>query len=136
MSKRGFTLTELLAVIVVLSITMLIASSGIRVIYGKINENMLETRKKLILEGGKQFGIENRQYILGNSCLINELKYSNCKIMKVKELIPEFLSTNEKCNGVLCIKNDVTGENMNEDEMAIYIKNNRVHSTFDYELIE
>lgn len=66
--KKGFTLVELLGVIVIMAIIMLMGSVGVSSLKKGINESMWNSNVKLILEGAKRYGEDNKSYIIKNNC--------------------------------------------------------------------
>lgn len=128
--ERGFTLVELLAVVVVLAVVMVIASYSVVSIRDDINAEELETKLGSIRDSAILLGQENMNGFDG-SCTITvnckEETFSYCKTLTVQELLDD---------GYLEIKNDekqyinpVSGKDMKDDEVTIYRKNNRVYAT-------
>lgn len=128
-NNKGFTLTEILAVIVIIGIVGIIATGGTIVVSSMIKNQMLETKKKLILSAAEDYGNENKVYIT-ESCTLNNKTYNKCIKIKVKDLIPNYAKTKEKCNEMPCFKDDLTGENMNDLELYIYYEYDQAYAEF------
>ncbi len=138
MNIKGFTLVELMAVIIVLGIVIAIAT---RSVIGIRNESL----NKAVLEKVSQlessaiiYGQENSDE-LDSECSFNIVvngetvsqNYEFCKKITAGELIDkEFFKTGVvNKNGSLDLKNDLTGLSMRCDMVYIYRKNNRVYAS-------
>lgn len=136
MGKKGFTLVELLAVIAILTITTTIGVVGIRGAIKSIHTKKLETKLASIRQAAILYGQDNMANISEEGeCIITldgkKKKINPCKLIKIRDLIDEgYLKTEEKDQeGNLIIKNDLTGQSLNEVNVAIYLKNNRVFAS-------
>lgn len=130
MNKKGFTLVELLGVIVILSIIMGIGVTTVNNITASIKEKALVTRVRGIEQAAVYWGQEN-QSLLNERCIINEIEYDKCKKIKVKELITPkaYYKTEETtADGKTTVLNDVTRKSMICDIVTVYRKNNRIYS--------
>lgn len=139
MGKRGFTLVELLAVIVVLSIVMVIAVPSIGGVIQVINDNMLDKKVTMIEEAAILLG----QDVKG-SIIASQTKYNNfpCKSIIVSDLVPDYL---DRDNDNACLKEDSEGtlgcvvdpsDNTNyldKYEVIIYYQNKRIRAKVDTE---
>ena len=130
MNKKGFTLVELLAVIVVLSIVVVIASTSIYSSVSTSKEKILEDRINNITSGAISY-VQNGKNILNETdCAAINAKqhttYDRCKVYTVQELINlNAIETNEKDNKIY---NPVTNTEMNNDIVTVYRMNNRLHA--------
>ncbi len=130
MNKKGFTLTELLATMVIIGIVTSIAAGGIMVISNNIKKSMLSTKKSFILTGAVEYGQENRIHLNEANCP-SSVAHTRCNVVTIGQLQENYLEANEKCEGdVWCFKNNVTNKNMNNDEILVYIQNSRVYAEF------
>ena len=59
MNKKGFTLTELLAVLVILAVIMTAGSASIAGIRNRLNKNMFEKKMDLVVGAAKSWGADN-----------------------------------------------------------------------------
>lgn len=145
MNKKGFTLVELLAVVVLLGIIMTLAVVMTSSSSDKAKEKLLKTKKNEIVTGAILFGQENGidlfsdnpKIIVTEVCPKDYERYEKCKMITVGALLDiekdEYIETKEtitidgakKRN----LTNDVTGKSMRNDEVLIYRKNNRVYAT-------
>lgn len=58
-NKKGFTLSEILVTIAIISVIMLIAVPSIISINSRVNKRLYESKKELILISAKQYGMDN-----------------------------------------------------------------------------
>lgn len=59
MKKKGFTLTEVLAVIALISLLLLIAVPSVAYMKKRINKRLFETEKDIILVAAEQYAVDN-----------------------------------------------------------------------------
>ena len=129
MNKKGFTLVEMLAVIVVLSLVIGFSVMSVTKIRNNEAQKLLEN-KICDLEGSAiLYGQENPND-LATSCEYENTEYKFCKEITVKELILnnyyESKESNQENNPT--VTNDVTKYSMLCDTILIYRKNNRVYA--------
>lgn len=138
MNKKGFTLVELMAVIVVLGIVIAIATRSVIGIRNEsLNKAVLEKISQLE-NSGILYGQENPDE-LNSNCSFNIVvngedssqNYEFCKKITAGELIDKgfFKSGVEGAAGNLDLKNDLTGLSMRCDTIYIYRKNNRIYAS-------
>ncbi len=125
MNNKGFTLTELLAVIVLITIVGSIAAFSVLSLNDDINENLFEAQKEIILKGAELYGQDNINDIIdicddGNKCIE----------ISIKEISSDYLDRSDECEKSKCILNDITGVSMEDDIIRIFIKNNRIYTEF------
>ncbi len=135
-NKKGFTLVELLGVIVVLSFVMTIAFFSVNRVREDSMQKILETKLDQV-EQAAVFYAQDNPSILTESCVVDGVSYPNyCYVVTVRELVEAdggsyfesgTLSQNDAGEYVDLI-NDVTGKSMLDDTVQIYRKNNRVYS--------
>ena len=88
--KKGFTLVELIAVIVLLGLLLTFSYSRISDISEKKNKEVLENKKSLVINAVKEY-IDNNNEIIGNTgdiyCVsIEDLEDENLVPVDVKDL--------------------------------------------------
>jgi len=137
MNKKGFTLVELLSVIVVLAIVMAIAVPSVIGVNSIIKNNMLDSKVEFIEEAAVLFG----QDIKG-SVMSSGTKYKNypCKEYIVSDLVPQYLSKDNENNclnkessgNVGCIVDPRDESNyLDKYKVIIYFKNKRIRAIVD-----
>ena len=123
MNKKGFTLVELLAVIVLLAVVTLMASVSITGIQRKMHAQTLNSQLMHIVTSAINFGEDHREDITASGTSIT-----------VRDLLGEdYLSSvlQDKDTGEYYIKNDITGENINALTVKIYLKSSRVYACIE-----
>lgn len=126
MNKKGFTLTELLAVIVILAIITIVAAASISGVMGNAKKNMLED-KKMNIETAAINYIQNNNIELNSAdCTPIGSNYDRCKTLTVQELLnAKELESKDRNNKFY---NDVTGKDMANDKVTVYRMNNRLYA--------
>ncbi len=130
MNEKGFTLVELLAVIVILSLVVVIAATSINSSVNTSKEKILEDRINNITTGAISY-VQNGKNILNEAdCAAINAKqhttYDRCKVYTVQELLNlKAIETNEKGGKIY---NPVTNTEMNNDIVTVYRMNNRLHA--------
>ncbi len=130
MKSKGFTLVELLAVISILAIVTTIASYSIIHAFLSSKEKILEDRINNINTAAINYAQSNGSILNSQDCQkINEKEstsYDRCKIFTVGELQNlKLLDSNDKDGKIY---NEVTKEEMTNDIITVYRKNNRLHA--------
>lgn len=92
MNKNGFTLIEILAVIVITALITIIASAGISGIKNSINERLYASNVSLIERSATNFGEDKKSYLtsLSDTCTINGKEYKPCLKVSVQSLIDKY----------------------------------------------
>ncbi len=135
--KNGFTLVELLATIVIISIITLIGTVGISSARKGINQSMWNTNIELIENSGASFGSDKKAYIetLTTSCNVDGTFKSPCLTVTVQTLIDRgYLNTKDYINykgteKFKVVVNKTVDKSDNEDENfenGYYVNNNKV----------
>ncbi len=132
MKKNGFTLVEILTVIVLLSLLFALAIPGIGLISNNIKKRTLNEKVNLIKEAAVYWGQNNNSLLNSiSNCEVGEDKPYSCYEISVKELYEEDYLNDDQNNGK--IVNPVTNEDFLSDESCkvnVYKKNNRVYAYF------
>lgn len=129
MNKKGFTLVEVLAVVVILSIILSMATFGVMNIRRNSLQKLVDTKISNLESSAIIYGQENQNELI-ETCNVDEVNYDFCKLVNVKYLIEnEYYATNEvNSENKKDLINNVTNKSMLCDEIQIYKKNNRVYA--------
>ena len=152
MKKNGFTLVELLAVIVILAVVTSMASVGVSSLRKGINKSMWNSTVELIENGAKNYCSDKKTQIKNidvskNKCMINGKKYVPCLTIKVEDLLErKYVNTknyairnNEKIKVLVnntVIKSDNEAENfkngyyVNDGKVYIYLENDLCYAKY------
>lgn len=125
--KKGFTLVELMAVLVLIVIISTIGYAGITAVKNNIEKNLWETKVEEIETGAIKYGQDNLNKLNGTCNEIN-----NCLEVDVEFLIKSnYVNTDEENDaGNEIITNNITGEIVNSNKVYIYLENNRVYAEY------
>ena len=136
MNNKGFTLMELLGVIVLLGIISAIAVPSIGAITNAVKKNMLDKKVTIIEQAAVLLGEDIKSSIIDSSLRYKEYP---CRSFIVSNLVPDYL---DKDNDNTCLTNDTNGLGCIEDpsdndkyldklEVIIYYKNKRINAKVD-----
>lgn len=134
MSKKGFTLTELLAVIVILGVVMTIGSISVTAIRQKIDQNMFENSIEFIINAAKSWGNDNKQIVKdsGTAGVTKNVDF----LISSNYLETEETANNDgtyacsKFSGDSCfvVSNNLEGTIINNLNIKIYMRHDRVYA--------
>lgn len=138
MNKKGFTLVELLAVLVVLSLVVTLGVFSIMGITKGIKQKAVETKVKNLEISAVEYGQEhtNETNFFDIKCNVDGTDYNFCKKIQVKDLVSsevfetEETEKNSEGEVVKTVINNLTNESMMNEEITIYRKNNRIYAIF------
>ena len=139
--KNGFTLVELLAVIIILTLVITIAFVSVTRVREESLKRVVETKVEQIEQAAILYGQENPN-VIKTSCtnhektVVEATNYtpSFCITVTAGVLIDNnFFESSylDEVNGKTDLINDVTGKSMREDTVIIYRRNNRIYSIID-----
>lgn len=131
--NKGFTLVELMAVLVLIVIIASIGYAGITAVQRNINQNLWEATVEEIETGAVKYGQDNLNALNTNeTCNIDGSETRNCIEVTVEFLInSNYIDTDEvDDNEKEIITNNVTGEIVNDNIVCIYLENNRVYAQY------
>ena len=145
--NKGFTLVELMVVIVIMAIITMIGYTGITAVQQNIKENLWDGKVDAILSGAEAYGEDNKNLLTG-TCSIDGSNVSNCTSLKVDDLIKSnYVPTDEeRCveydENSNCInsKETIINESVPEDDpnyyandlnVYIYLENNVVYAVLE-----
>lgn len=140
-NKKGFTLVELLAVIVVIAIVSSIATVGVIAVRNAINESLLSSKIEILESSAVYWGQDNMILLVKDNMIDDEnyIEYSDSSYgyaaVKTVDSLADYISEGDTCIGsddveYTCVANDVTGEDMGSDIIYIYVANNRVYAKY------
>ena len=131
--NKGFTLVELMAVLVLIVIIASIGYAGITAVQRNINQNLWEATVEEIETGAVKYGQDNLNALNTNeTCNIDGSETRNCIEVTVEFLInSNYIDTDEVDDSEKeIITNNVTGEIVNDNIVFIYLENNRVYAEY------
>lgn len=121
-NKKGFTLVEVLATVVILAILVLAVAPATISIAGKIRTNTYCSKIKMLKKAGEMYAQENA---LDETCTINSTSYS-CKNITVHTLLAAgYVDANQ---GETVLTDPRDNSSMNTKEIIVYEKNTRYYS--------
>ena len=124
-NKKGFTLVELLCVIVILALISVMATTGIIALSSRSKENMYCAKLEMISSIARDYAVKY-EYELNNSTeLFNG--YKSLKI-KVTDLINSGKLETDKDDKVI---NPIDESSLNDKEIILYLKNNQINAYID-----
>lgn len=139
MENKGFTLVELLVVLVIMAIISAIGFAGVSAVQKNIKKNLWEAKIELILSGAKNYGEDNKNKLKEtNICNVNGEEKEYCITKDVQFLLDNnYIKTDEEDNdGNAIITNDTLDEDdsnyiVNEKDVKIYLEDNTIYATMD-----
>ena len=136
MNKKGFTLVELLAVLVLISLLMGLAIPGINRISNNMKKKSYNQKIKLIESAAELWGQDNKANIT-ISCDKTDEKSVNLKNKtkcdKYYEIVVSDLISSDyiKADDGTNIKNPVSNKSMNNCKITVYTKYGKIYATYD-----
>ena len=130
MNKKGFTLTEIIAVIILISIIVAIAIPSVIAIRNRINQRILEGKKETILIAAELYGQDNPQLFNPNEFIVTvgELVDAGYVEKDVEE-------NDKNCtDGYGCVINPVDNISLNQVEILVKKEVNTIIAIWDGEL--
>lgn len=138
MNNKGFTLVELLGVIVIIGIVSSIAGVGVIALRNSLDAGLLESKIEIIESGAVNWGQDNMVVLSTSSstCTVNGTRKSNCLTKTISSIGSSYIKGGDTCtnssnSSYSCLKNDVTDKDMSSDTIYVYISNNRVYATYN-----
>ena len=134
MNKKGFTLVELLSVIVLIGLLLGIGVPGVMRISKKMKERSFNTKKEQIEQAATLWGQDNRTRLSKSTCKVLESgveKEYHCYKISIKELIEEDYLDNENNNSEnIEYKNPIDNQDIQRMCVYVYKKNKRVYAYY------
>lgn len=134
MSKKGFTLVELLAVIVILALLISLSVMGVTAIRNNSLQKIVDTKLADLQSSAVLYGQENQEE-LTDTCTVSGESYSYCLVVTASFLVEEgYYKVDQTDDSVLT--NNLTNKSMLCNTYQIYRKNNRIYATLlqDYSI--
>ena len=117
--KKGFTLTEMLVVIVIIGIVLTIAIPSVIIIRKRINARMYEEKKHLILVAAELYGKDKG--------LITDSVITIDRLLETNYINPDLKNGEKGCtNAKGCVIDPTTNEIINNTELLLKKNNNDV----------
>ena len=117
MNKKGFTLVELLATIIVLAVVTVIGTMSVSGIKAKIQANMFDSKLQLIIGTAQTWGTENKDIVYESNCGST----NHCIMVSIDDLVKDGLAVDDKYGNI----KDNVGTVINETKIEIQLINNR-----------
>ncbi|MGM9834435.1 MAG: competence type IV pilus major pilin ComGC [Bacilli bacterium] len=138
MKKNGFTLVELLAVIVILSLLIVIAVPSVTKMSRKIQTNMFCDKVKDIEKAAELWGIDNEELVYSseNVTAFNYEKgenvvYQHAKMITVRELVKKgYQKSDDKDKSTVDPRDD---SDLLDKKVLVLIKSKRPYATYQYD---
>lgn len=128
MNKKGFTLVELLAVLVLIGLLFGLAIPGINKISSNIKKRSYNEKVKLIESAAVLWGQDNKTRLQKINCTINE-KSIPCYKLKVSQLLSDnYLDSDNNSGKVI---NPTDNSDMGDNCVYVYKESKRVYAEFN-----
>lgn len=130
-NKKGFTLVELLGVIIILGLVITISFTSINAVKKNSLKKLVETKENAIVQAAILYGQDNPNVLVENSVTNDCQGNQYCAKLTVEFLIENNYVDSEYINnenGKYDMINDVTGESMSNQEVLVYRQNNRIYA--------
>lgn len=122
MNKKGFTLVELLATIVIIAVVTGVGTVSIINIKKKIEQNMFKSKLELAVTAAKNWGQDNKELFTENGVRINSSDYLGTRISIADLINAKYLDSDaELCNCYKTTNNRVCSRGtMSADKSRCY----------------
>ena len=122
MNKRGFTLVEILATIVIIALVTIIGTVSVNGIRKRISQKIFASKLELVVTSAKSWGQDNKES-LTEVLNVNGVNYSG-KTITIAYLLNTKYITDEEKNKI----NDNDDIDISSTQLYVYKDNNRVYS--------
>lgn len=133
-NKKGFTLVEVLAVLVILTVVLTLSTLTVRHLLAKNKQKALDSKQQVLLKHAVEYAKDNEETFIYAS----NNRYGNyvCNTLTVKDLIDNgYLDHDNILNNQKIVINPVTNESMNNDKIMVYIKSKENPNSINYETL-
>lgn len=135
MKKNGFTMVELLAVIVILAVLISIAVPAAMNTSTKIQGNMFCTKVETIEKAAQLWGQDRYDEVLNSNITVDGEEKTSSEMVSVKELVKtSYLkkdTENPEVEGVF-ITDPRDDASMMDNELLVYVKNSRIYASYQF----
>ena len=130
MKKKGFTLVELLAVIVILGLLGTMATVSVIYVSKRLRTNMYCSKIETIEKAAELYGQDLNESEMNISCTHGGNSYNVCTTISVETLLNERYLDEDSDGDIIDPRDKTTS--MKNNELYIYKKNNRIYASFIY----
>lgn len=132
-NNKGFTLVELLSVIVLIGLLLGLGIPGINRIKQNMNKKSLNTKINLIEQAAVLWGQDNKTLLQAKSnCTDKDGNTISCYKKTIASLIEDDYLESESHNEIT-YTNPVNNSELKDKCVYVYKKNNRVYANFELE---
>lgn len=139
MKRKGFTLVELMVVLVIIAIISMIGFGGIALVQQNVKKSLWQCKIDMIESGAQLYGEDNKNRLNG-TCTVNGVTKDACTTISVQYLLDNnYVTTDEKdeAGNEVIINESLPEDNANyyanNLEVFVYLENNTVHAKLNYE---
>jgi len=129
MNNKGFTLVEILAVIVIIALLIGIGVPGVMKISERMKIRAFNTKINLIEKAGELWGQDNKSLLQNETCEVDSKTLSCYKITIQNLILEDYLDSDER-NEIKFI-NSIDNKDIICHKVYVYKKNNRVYAKYD-----
>ena len=129
MNRRGFTLVELLSVLVLIGLLFGLAIPGINKISSNMKKKSYSKKVSLVESAAILWGQDHRTLLQSSDCEIKNGKQVSCYKITISSLIEDNYLDSDKNSGEYI--NPVDNSDMKECVVFVYKENNRVYAELD-----
>lgn len=138
MKNKGFTLVELMVVLVIIVIVSTIGFGGVALVQNNVKQNLWQGKVDMIEKNAVLYGEDNKNRLTG-TCTVDGVTQNACLTVTVQFLLDSnYIKTDEEdANGNDVIINETLDETeakyyANSSNVYIYMENNKVYAKLDY----
>lgn len=128
-NNKGFTLVEILAVIVLIALLLGVGIPGVNRISRNMKKKSLNTKIGLIEQAGVLWGQDNKTLLQATNCEDKDGNATKCYKIEIERLIEDDYLDSES-NDDITYKNPVDDAELKNKCVYVYKKSNRVYAYF------